>query len=294
MPSERGSSLERARQQAGVRTARLSDGVTAYHVEGERGPWVVLVNGLLTPMYPWESLSSALAAAGYRVLRYDLLGRGLSDRPALRYDLALFTRQLHQLTRALGIEAAHFVGWSMGCVICSQLALEHPELVQKLVLIAPGLFMDPPLVLRVASRLPFSRHIIGAAARVFTELLPWQHVSQAALRPAYTRRLREQLRYPGLGDSFASTVTHYPFGAGPEYRSVGDHPRQVLLLWGDRDTATPYANAPRVLALFPRAELVTLRGARHAPHVDRAGATEAAILELLGRQMEESRRASAS
>jgi pimeloyl-ACP methyl ester carboxylesterase len=283
MFSRAGSSLERARQQAGARTARLADGVTAYHVEGERGPWVVLVNGLLTPMYPWEALSTTLAAAGYRVLRYDLFGRGLSDRPALRYDLALFTRQLYQLTHELGIDAAHFVGWSMGCVICSQLALEHPDLVQKHVLIAPGLFMDPPLVLRIASRLPFSRRIIGAAATVFTELLPMQHLSQAALRPAYTRRMREQLRHPGLADSFASTVTHYPFGAGPEYRSVGDHPRQVLLIWGDRDTGTPYANAPRVQAIFPRTELVTLRGARHAPHVDQPQATEAAILGFLGR-----------
>jgi pimeloyl-ACP methyl ester carboxylesterase len=275
------SSLERARVRAGASTARLSDGVTAYHVQGERGPWVVLVSGLLTPMYPWEPLSAALAAGGFRVLRYDLLGRGLSDRPDVRYDLALYVRQLRELTRELGIEAAHFIGWSMGCVICSQLALEYPALVAKHVLIAPGLLVDPPRILQLVSKLPFSNRIIGAFAHVFTEVLPAQHLSRAGLRPQYKRRMREQLRHPGLRSSFASTVTHYPFGAGPEYEPVGRHPRPVLLLWGDRDIGTPYSNAPRIQAIFPRAELVTFRGSRHGPHVDRPEEANATILEFL-------------
>src|SRR5439155_24983892 len=124
------------------------DGVTAYHVHGDAGPWVVLVHGLVTPMYAWESLATALAAAGFRVLRYDQLGRGLSDRPRAQYDLPLYVRQLRQLLAALDIASAHVVGWSMGSVVASRFALESPERVRSHVLIAPGLLVPQPLRLR--------------------------------------------------------------------------------------------------------------------------------------------------
>jgi pimeloyl-ACP methyl ester carboxylesterase len=277
------TSLDTARLREGVRTIGLSHGLTAYRVEGDEGPWVVLVNGLLTPMYAWEPLSSALAEARFRVLSYDFFGRGLSDRPDATYDLAFFTRQLLELTQALEIQVADYVGWSMGSVICSQLALDHPERVRKHVLIAPGLFVDPPRVLRLVSRLPFASKIIAALVHVVTEVLPTQHMVHPARFPRYRARMREQLRHPGVAASFASTVTNYPFGAGPEFRAAGEHPRPVLVLWGDEDSGTLYANARRVEQLFPRAELLTFRGARHAPHLDHAVEANAAILDFLRR-----------
>jgi pimeloyl-ACP methyl ester carboxylesterase len=260
--------LSEAREKAGVRTARLDGGVTAYHVHGDRGPWVVLVHGIMTPMYAWEPLANALATAGFRVLRYDQLGRGLSDRPKVRYDPALYVRQLRALTSELGIDTAHVVSWSMGAVISSRLALEAPDFVQRHVLIAPGLFLPPPLRIRILSRLPFARAIIARRASAFLDELPAEHLSHPERMPRYGERMREQLEYPGLGQSFASSVLNYAWHAGPEFRRVGEHPRAVLLVWGDKDEATPYANAARVREIYPRAELITLPGAKHAPHVE--------------------------
>jgi pimeloyl-ACP methyl ester carboxylesterase len=285
-------SLDEPRYKAGVGTVRLSDGVTAYRVEGDAGPWVVLVNGLLTPMYGWEPLSRALGKGGFRVLSYDLFGRGFSDRPGVTYDLSLFTRQLLELTRALDIPAADYVSWSMGSVICSQLSLEHPERVRRQVFIAPGLFVDPPVLLRVISRVPFATRIIAALVYVVTEVLPSQHMVRPGRFPRYRARLREQLRYRGTASSFASTVTNYPFGAGPEFRRAGQHPRPVLLVWGDRDSGTRYSNVPRVQEIFPHAELLTFHGARHAPHLDHAEQANAAILAFLRRDLASSARSS--
>jgi len=277
-------SLDAARAAAGVSTVRTSDGVTAYRIHGDRGPWVVLVHGLITPMYAWEPLATALAAAGFRVLRYDQLGRGLSDRPALRYDLALYARQLRELLDAVGIARAHVVGWSMGCVVSSRLALDHPDRIDRHVLIAPGLFVEPPLKLKIVSRLPIvGPRIMAASASSFIDGLPAEHLNHPERHPGYRERMREQLAYPGVEASFASTLQHYPWRAGPEFRKVGEHPRPVLLIWGDDDPATRYANAARVRDLYPRAELVTLRGARHAPHVDRADEVQAAIVDFLKR-----------
>jgi alpha-beta hydrolase superfamily lysophospholipase len=62
--------------------ATLSRGVTHYTLEGPQdGPLVVLIHGLTTPAFVWDGIAPVLVARGYRVLRYDLFGRGCSDRP---------------------------------------------------------------------------------------------------------------------------------------------------------------------------------------------------------------------
>ena len=55
----------------------------------------------------------------------------------------------------------------------------------------------------------------------------------------------------------------------------------MLLVWGSDDPTTRYDNMARVRALFPRAELLTLAGARHAPHVEHEAEVHAAILRFL-------------
>jgi len=275
------TALDHARTAAGVLTTRLSGGVTAYRVHGDHGPWVVLVHGLVTPMYAWQLLADALAHAGFRVLRYDQLGRGLSDRPAVRYDLDLYVRQLDELTRALHIERAHFVGWSIGSVITSRFALASPDRVEKHVLIAPGMFIEPPLLVRALAHAPFGPKILASRAAAFIDALPAQHMSRPERFPMYVEGMREQLRYPGLAESFASTILNYPWRSGPEFRPVGEHPRPTLLIWGDADPATPYANVRRVRAVFPRAELLRFPGARHAPHVERPREVNDAITRFL-------------
>lgn len=62
--------------------ATLSQGDTHYTWIGPlRGPVAVCIHGMTTPSFVWHGLAKGLAAWGYRVLIYDLYGRGYSDRP---------------------------------------------------------------------------------------------------------------------------------------------------------------------------------------------------------------------
>ena len=55
----------------------LSSGVTHYDIEGdEDGEVIVLVHGFSVPMFCWDPTFEMLVKEGYRVLRYDLFGRG--------------------------------------------------------------------------------------------------------------------------------------------------------------------------------------------------------------------------
>ncbi|HET9875783.1 MAG TPA: alpha/beta hydrolase [Mycobacterium sp.] len=266
---------------ADAQTVRLSLGATAYHTSGDAGPWVVLVHGILTPSFAWEPIAEMLAGAGFRVLRYDEFGRGLSDRPAAEYGMDLYVDQLRELTDKLGIDRMHLVGWSMGAVIATRFASDAPDRVQSLCLIAPGLFLRPPFPLRLLRRLPGVERLIAARVGTLIRRLEPVHLSNPERYPHYRARVSEQLEFPGVGMSFASTVVNFPLDAGKDLRSVGEHPRPVLVIWGDADHVTPYRNSARVLDFFRHATLLTVKDGRHAVHLDHADTVHPAIRDFL-------------
>src|SRR5512135_3114691 len=94
----------------------LPDGIVHYELAGPPGgPVVVLVPGISVPYTTWDANFPALANAGLRVLRFDLYGRGYSDRPDVAYDADLFDRQIANLLSALGLgDPLNLVGLSMG------------------------------------------------------------------------------------------------------------------------------------------------------------------------------------
>jgi pimeloyl-ACP methyl ester carboxylesterase len=273
------TTLDEARIEKGVRVAALSEGRTAYAVHGESGPWVVCVHGLLSPMGGFTSLGERLARAGFRVLRYDMFGRGLSDRPDVRYDPALYVRQLRELTESLSITSMHLISWSMGAVIGGRFALENGERVERMVLISPALFQAAPLQLRILLALPGSRALVKLRTPSVFRALPREHFKHP--KPGYYELLSAQLAFPGLPESLFSTLRNFAFGYGPELRPLAEHARRMLVVWGDADPTTPYRNAKRVSELFPRATLLTVQGALHAPHLEYPEQVEPAVERFL-------------
>ena len=81
----------------------------------------------------------AFVEAGYRVILPDLIGYGQSSKPeGIDYTLTLFTDTLYEALSMHGIDKAILVGNSLGGGIAIQLVADHPEMVTKLVLMAPG------------------------------------------------------------------------------------------------------------------------------------------------------------
>ncbi len=94
----------------------LTDGIVRYEMAGPPdGQVVVLLHGFFNAYFVWDNTFDALAQADLRVLRYDLYGRGYSDRPNTQYDRDLFDRQLVNLLAALDVtRPVDLVGPSMG------------------------------------------------------------------------------------------------------------------------------------------------------------------------------------
>src|SRR5258706_14425412 len=104
------------RKFAGGSFIQLANGITHYELDGnESGEVVVLVHGFSVPYFIYDPPFKFLTESGFRVLRYDLFGRGFSDRPHCDYNLDLFVNQLADLLDAFRFtRPVNLIGLSMG------------------------------------------------------------------------------------------------------------------------------------------------------------------------------------
>jgi pimeloyl-ACP methyl ester carboxylesterase len=101
---------------------------------GAGGTPLVLVHGLGARGEDWSAMIPALAAHGFHVYVPDLLGYGRSPKPDVDYSISLEEQTVVQFMQAMHVARADIGGWSMGGWIVMKLALDHPEMVDRLVI----------------------------------------------------------------------------------------------------------------------------------------------------------------
>ena len=113
----------------------MIDGVKLHYFCGGSGPPLVLVHGLGSSAAVEFYYNLEPLAAHHRVLAIDLPGFGRSDKPVLEYTIDLFVKAVSDLMATEGVERAAVMGVSMGGRVALGLALESPQLVERLVLV---------------------------------------------------------------------------------------------------------------------------------------------------------------
>ncbi|HQY60801.1 MAG: alpha/beta hydrolase [Myxococcales bacterium] len=98
------------------------------------GRLVVLLHGFPEFWWSWRHQLEALATAGYRVLAPDMRGFAQSDKPAgvRSYGVELLAKDVAELVRREGRASAIVVGHDWGAVVAWQVAMRHPEIVERL------------------------------------------------------------------------------------------------------------------------------------------------------------------
>ena len=123
------------------RTAQIN-GVRYHYALSGSGPiTVVLLHGWPVTWYHWHKIIPKLAEQ-YTVVAPDLRGLGLTAKPDAGYDKRTVAEDIFQLIRSLGSGRVYIVGHDIGGMVAFALAHEHPEVVQKLVILdapIPGL-----------------------------------------------------------------------------------------------------------------------------------------------------------
>jgi len=116
--------------------AELGD-ATLHYVEAGEGPLIVLLHGFPEFWFGWRLQIAPLAAAGFRVVAPDTRGYNLSSKPEgfEAYGVDLLAADIRALIGKLGAESAHFVGHDWGGSIAWTVAMNHPEVVDRLAIL---------------------------------------------------------------------------------------------------------------------------------------------------------------
>ena len=268
------------------RFIRLPDGVTHYELTGpaDAKSTVVLVHGFSVPYYIWDKNFDFLAGSGFRVLRYDLYGRGLSDRPNVTYNADLYDRQLVALLDSLKVtQPVNIAGASLGGPISITFADRHPDRVRSVALFDPAYLTGrvQPWKIKTAYVGEFWMCTERAPDLPAGQREDFVHPEKY---PHYFTQYSEQMRYKGFRRALLSTLRDYSTrDSRPEYERVGNSGKPVFLVWGKTDQAVPFETSKQVLKAIPQAEFHPIEGAAHVPFYEQHDVINPMFVEFLNR-----------
>lgn len=236
---------------------------------------LIFLHGLGASAGEYAALLARLGTH-FRVLGIDRPGGGLSDPVQFQgHPRRPWNEAVLAVADELGIKRFDLVGHSLGGLAAGGLAIDHPDRVERLVLLSPvGISSRLPMVWSL-SMLPGITDILTAAARLATAR---QGREQAVAVPAVgpgpvrvgpdlaTYRHLVARRFSKGGDLETIPRLMRPFGFRPESLLLPDLDRlasRTLLVWGDHDEQVALAPARDELGKHPKITLRVLEGAGH-------------------------------
>jgi epoxide hydrolase 4 len=227
--------------------AQVGD-VTLHYVEAGEGPLVVLLHGFPEFWFGWREQITPLAEAGFHVVAPDLRGYNLSSRPkGIRaYSADKLADDVSGLIRELGYESALLVGHDWGGTVAWTLAMNHPELVERLAILdaahprnlQKGLFNPRQLVRSwyfFFFTLPWLPERVVRAKR-FRFFRRFLRDARPTITPEEMDRYVEAWSQPGAAtamlDYYRYSVLTPPWKAWNAIRRIS---APTLVIWGQRD-----------------------------------------------------------
>jgi pimeloyl-ACP methyl ester carboxylesterase len=217
----------------------------------------------------------------------DLPGFGLSEKPRDEITIKGYGRFVRSVLEHLGIERAHLIGNSMGGFVASEVAIQFPEIVERLVLVSAAgistasIARAPVLALaRAATTVttfttarhkqlmsrPITRH--GAL------LLVARHPSLLAPDVAYEGLVKGTGK-PGFQDALRASLKY-------DYRErLPDVKQPTLIVWGEEDSILPVQDAHEYERLIPDARKVVMQDTGHVPMLERPSAFNEMLMDFL-------------
>jgi 3-oxoadipate enol-lactonase len=264
--------------------AKVGDINVYYEIHGEGEP-LVLIYGYAGHSGLWFRQIPVLSRK-YRVIAFDNRGMGRSDKPDIPYTMAMMAADTLGLLDAIGIDAAHIFGISMGGMIAQHFALSYPQRVISLILgctFCGGVRSAPIKPEAMAAFADFGLLKEVSPEQFVRQLMPFLFSQGFMYRnpDIVDETVAKQVEYPillhGLVRQAEAIMGHDTYERLPSIKSP------TLVVAGDKDGLIPFDNSRILASRIPESESVTVHGASHLFFIENAQESNRVVLDFLAR-----------
>ena len=253
--------------------AEVNETKLHYEVMGEGHPLVLLHAGPADSRM-WDDQFKVFAEH-YKVIRYDLRGSGKSEIPKKRWS---HVEDLHRLLRFLHVDKVYLLGLSRGGWISADFTLEHPEMVDALILASSNLD-GPPAAYETPGVSEAASEDISLAVDLIMKN-PY-NIPRKEYRTA-RQRMREMLEDNIMVRLFLYPNIHLERPELPATQRISAISVPTLIIAGGRDHPDALANQDREAALIPGAKKIVIPGAAHYVSMEEPEKFNRSVLDFLG------------
>ncbi|KKW22515.1 MAG: hypothetical protein A2W52_00140 [Candidatus Taylorbacteria bacterium RIFCSPHIGHO2_02_49_25] len=244
--------------------AAIVNNLAVEYIDEGKGPILFLLHGWGDNLHTFDSLLAKLSAS-FRVVRLDLPGFGGSEAPEESWGVEEYAYFVKSFIEKLGIPSYIIIGHSFG----GRIAIKG---------VGIGLLKPQKVVLISAAGLATNRKVRNQLLRLIAKigkiaLFPFSSDVKERLRLKLYRKVggEDYIHAGALKETFLRVIGE---DLSPAAQKINI---PALLIWGEKDTATPLLNGKRLEELIPDSTLEVLEGAGHFVHQEKTDSVAALI-----------------
>lgn len=275
-----------------VQYQQLENGQEVAYVDKGEGQAIILIHGLGSYIPAWKKTIPALTEK-YRVIALDLPGFGKSSKDVDSYSIPFFAKTVADLQDFLGIKKAAWIGHSMGSQIALRAAVDYPDKISRLVLLAPAgfeTFTDQEGAMMSNFVTPQSiKHTPDSLIRQTFKATFFDFPEEAQFMIEDRVAIRSAENFEGYARAYAGSVQ--AMLEGPVFEELSDISQQVLIIFGKQDMLIPNRQLHANLSTkkvaesghkqLPNSQLKMIDKAGHFVHFEQSKIVNKDILNFL-------------
>jgi pimeloyl-ACP methyl ester carboxylesterase len=255
---------------------KVGDHNIRYLESGSSDKMIILLHGLGASAERWLPVIPYLAEH-YRVIAPDIIGFGLSEKPTVDYTVEFFAKFLDDFINHIYVEnPINIIGTSLGGRISIEYAIQNPQNIEKMILVAPaGINEEPTEALH--SYIQAALHpTIEDAKKAFLMMAGNNRVIEQDVISDFVNRML----LPNSRLSFMSSLLGLKKSTLTQER-LGEILTPTLIIWGKDDRVIPIKNATWFYTSIKNSRHLEMENCGHAPFVEEPELFSKFVLQFL-------------